>query len=160
MSVDQLPFYREQDRQAQEAVRAAIGDERFEAAFAKGAGCSLEEALTMATSIGKPKGDHSVPSSGGRGEGPLTKREWQVAEQVAEGLSNKDIASRLLISKRTVDGHVERILGKLGVRSRVQVASWVAEQRIARGDAHPAPDVRHSAEAPEDGRPKTPGRDT
>ena len=108
--------------------RAAIGPERFEAAFAEGAKCSLEEALAMATSIGKPKSDHSVPSYAGRGTNPLTKREWQVAEQLAEGLSNKDIASRLLISKRTVDSHVERILVKLGIRSRVQVAAWVAEQ--------------------------------
>jgi predicted ATPase/DNA-binding CsgD family transcriptional regulator len=160
MSVDQLPFYLEKDRQAQEAVRAAIGDERFEAEFAEGARCSLEEALAVATSIGKTKTDHSVPSAGGRGEGPLTKREWQVAEQLAEGLSNKDIASRLLISKRTVDSHVEKILGKLGVRSRVQVAHWVAEQRITRGDAHPAHEVGRTAEAPQDGPPKTPGRDT
>jgi len=137
MRVDQLPFYLEQDRQAQEAVRAAIGDERFEAAFAEGASCSLEKALAMATSIGKPKRDHRVPSSGGRGEGLLTKREWQVAEQLAEGLSNKDIASRLLISQRTVDSHVGRILGKLGVRSRVQVASWVAEQGNTRGESRP-----------------------
>jgi predicted ATPase/DNA-binding CsgD family transcriptional regulator len=129
MKVDRLPFYFEQDRQAKEAVRGAIGPDRFEAAFAEGASCSLGEALALATSLGKPS-SRPTPSSGDHRAGPLTKREWEVAELVAEGLSNKDIAARLLISQRTVATHVENILAKLGVRSRVQVASWVARQRL------------------------------
>jgi non-specific serine/threonine protein kinase len=56
----------------------------------------------------------------------LSHRERQVAELVAEGLSNKQIAARLVISRRTVDSHVEKILTKLGFTSRVQVAAWFA----------------------------------
>ncbi|MFE3959294.1 response regulator transcription factor [Nocardia sp. NPDC059091] len=56
----------------------------------------------------------------------LTKREQQVADLVAEGLTNRAIASRLLISQRTAQGHVEHILAKLGFNSRAQIASWVA----------------------------------
>ena len=54
----------------------------------------------------------------------LTKREREVAGYVAEGLTNRDIADRLVISDRTVRTHVEHIRNKLGVRSRAQVAMW------------------------------------
>jgi non-specific serine/threonine protein kinase len=53
----------------------------------------------------------------------LTAREREVAALVADGLTNKDIAARLVVSKRTVDAHLEHILGKLGYGSRVQVAA-------------------------------------
>jgi len=59
---------------------------------------------------------------------PLTRREWQVARLVAEGLTNRDIADRLFIATRTAESHVEHILTKLDMRSRVQVATWVAAQ--------------------------------
>jgi FixJ family two-component response regulator len=49
-----------------------------------------------------------------------------VTRLVARGRSNKEIAAQLVISQRTAEGHVERILAKLGFNSRVQVAAWVA----------------------------------
>jgi predicted ATPase/DNA-binding CsgD family transcriptional regulator len=58
----------------------------------------------------------------------LTRREQEVAGLVAAGLSNKDIASRLVISQRTAEGHIEHILTKLGFNSRAQIATWVARQ--------------------------------
>jgi len=60
---------------------------------------------------------------------PLTRREQQVAELVAEGLSNKEIAAGLVISQRTAEGHVENILVKLGLANRAQVVAWMAAQR-------------------------------
>jgi predicted ATPase/DNA-binding CsgD family transcriptional regulator len=59
----------------------------------------------------------------------LTARERQVAGLVAEGLTNKDIAARLIVSKRTVDAHVEHILGKLGYSSRLQIAALATRER-------------------------------
>ena len=56
----------------------------------------------------------------------LTRRELQVAHLVAEGLSNREIASRLTISTRTAESHIEHLLGKLGLNSRAQIAAWVA----------------------------------
>jgi len=56
----------------------------------------------------------------------LTAREREVAALVATGLSNKQIAEKLVISERTAEGHVERILGKLEFRSRSQIAAWQA----------------------------------
>jgi DNA-binding NarL/FixJ family response regulator len=49
-----------------------------------------------------------------------------VAEFVGQGMTNLEIAKELTISERTVEGHVERILGKLAFRSRSQIAAWVA----------------------------------
>jgi DNA-binding NarL/FixJ family response regulator len=62
----------------------------------------------------------SEPSSQGREADfdRLTSRELDVARLVAQGLANKEIAARLSISTRTVEGHLNRIFDKLGVRSR------------------------------------------
>jgi DNA-binding CsgD family transcriptional regulator/sugar lactone lactonase YvrE len=56
----------------------------------------------------------------------LTRREREVATLVAQGLTNREIAARLFISERTAESHVEQIRGKLGFRSRTQIATWVA----------------------------------
>jgi DNA-binding CsgD family transcriptional regulator len=58
----------------------------------------------------------------------LTAREREIAALMADGLSNHNIAERLVISDGTVEVHVKHILGKLGFRSRAQVAGWVARQ--------------------------------
>ena len=64
------------------------------------------------------------------GTGPrLTDRELQVAELVAEGLTNQAIARRLSVAPRTAEAHVENIRRKLQVRSRAQIAAWVTRHR-------------------------------
>jgi pimeloyl-ACP methyl ester carboxylesterase/DNA-binding CsgD family transcriptional regulator len=60
----------------------------------------------------------------------LTGRELEVAELIAEGLTNQAIASRLSVAPRTAEAHVENIRRKLQVRSRAQIAAWVTEQRL------------------------------
>jgi DNA-binding NarL/FixJ family response regulator len=59
----------------------------------------------------------------------LTDAEWRVAEAVARGLSNKEIAAELNISLRTVEGHISRILDKKNLSNRVELALHVAERR-------------------------------
>lgn len=61
----------------------------------------------------------------------LTGRELEVAELVAEGLTNHAIASRLSVAPRTAEAHVENIRRKLQVRSRAQIAAWVTENRLS-----------------------------
>ncbi|MDY7040073.1 MAG: response regulator transcription factor [Chloroflexota bacterium] len=65
-----------------------------------------------------------------RGElpGGLTERELEVLRLVTEGLSNKEIAQGLQMTKRTVEFHVGNVLKKLGVASRVEAAMWAKEQ--------------------------------
>jgi predicted ATPase/DNA-binding CsgD family transcriptional regulator len=58
----------------------------------------------------------------------LSRREEEVARLVAEGLSNREIATRLFVSERTAEYHVEQIRNKLGFHSRAQVAAWVADR--------------------------------
>lgn len=64
--------------------------------------------------------------SGAAGDGGLSARESEVAGLVAEGLSNRQIAARLVISERTAENHVAHILTKLGFTSRSQIAAWSA----------------------------------
>jgi len=59
----------------------------------------------------------------------LSRREREVAQLVARGLSNREIADRLYLSERTIDNHVHHILDKLGFDSRVQVATWLVAGR-------------------------------
>jgi pimeloyl-ACP methyl ester carboxylesterase/DNA-binding CsgD family transcriptional regulator len=65
-----------------------------------------------------------LPALRGRAAPSLTGRQRQVAALVADGLSNRDIASTLGINERSAEGHVERIRIRLGFRSRAQIAAW------------------------------------
>jgi ATP/maltotriose-dependent transcriptional regulator MalT len=60
----------------------------------------------------------------------LTRRELQVATLVAQGLTNRAIAASLVVSPRTIDGHVEHILAKLGFATRAQIATWMAKRQV------------------------------
>jgi DNA-binding NarL/FixJ family response regulator len=59
----------------------------------------------------------------------LSEREWEVANLVARGQSNRQIAGELVVSERTVDTHVSHILRKLSLVSRAQIAAWAVQQR-------------------------------
>ena len=64
------------------------------------------------------------------GRGTLTRRETEVATLVAQGLTNRHIAGQLYISVRTVDTHVDHILGKLGFTTRTQLVAWAYESGL------------------------------
>lgn len=61
----------------------------------------------------------------------LTGAEWRVAEGVARGLSNKEIAGELNLSLRTVEGHISRILDKKNLSNRVELALHIRDHRQA-----------------------------
>ena len=63
----------------------------------------------------------------------LTRRERDVAVMVAGGMSSRQIAGRLVLSERTVEGHIERLLNKLGFHSRAQIAAWAVASGLASG---------------------------
>jgi DNA-binding NarL/FixJ family response regulator len=62
----------------------------------------------------------------------LTDRELEVAALVAEGLTNKEVATRLRLSVRTAENHVLNVMNKLGMDNRAQVAAWFARTRPSR----------------------------
>jgi serine/threonine-protein kinase PknK len=76
---------------------------------------------------GATEGDPAA-DAGGAGGDVLTSRQHQVARLVASGLSNRDIADTLVISRRTAETHVENILTRLGYTSRNQIAAWIITQ--------------------------------
>jgi predicted ATPase/DNA-binding CsgD family transcriptional regulator len=121
---------------AEQAARDALGGERYRALHDRGAGYPLEEIVRLAVQDADDLPPHPAhpsgpelgrlaPASPGPPHPALTSRELEIAGLVGEGLSNRQIAERLVISKRTVDAHIEHIYGKLGVTSRVQLASWL-----------------------------------
>jgi predicted ATPase/DNA-binding CsgD family transcriptional regulator len=130
--VDETNAYSMFDKRSEDAVRESLGQARFEKAFADGAAYSFEQAVALAlgeTGDAEGRGPAAAPRRRPRTPGGLTRRELEIAGLLAEGLSNKEIAARLVISQRTAETHVEHILSKLGLTSRAQVGSWVAEQR-------------------------------
>jgi class 3 adenylate cyclase/DNA-binding CsgD family transcriptional regulator len=74
-----------------------------------------------------------IPSArSGRGaDGPLSRREMEVALLVAEGLTNSEIAERLVLSVRTIESHLDHVYSRLGMSSRAALARWVTEGRAA-----------------------------
>ncbi|NKY60483.1 ATP-binding protein [Nocardia flavorosea] len=106
---------------------SAMGDRAFRAEFE--AGVRAPVADTIAFALGEAPASNA-PASGE--DVRLTPREWEIADLLAGGASNREIASKLVISPRTVEGHVVNILGKLGFSSRVQIAVWMAEHGAAR----------------------------
>ncbi|RMI30123.1 protein kinase [Nocardia stercoris] len=101
-------------------VRRTLGGSRFDAAWRRGRAMRISAAVAYAL-------DEEQPARASGGLKSLTRREREVAHLVAEGLTNKQIASRLVISQRTADGHVEHILTKLGFTSRAQIAAWIVD---------------------------------
>ncbi|HVV11271.1 ATP-binding protein [Amycolatopsis sp.] len=99
-----------------ERLRGALGAKTFERCHAHGEQVAVADVLTFVSERAPATDD----------EPRLTPRERQVAGLIAEGLTNKQIATRLVISQRTAEGHVEHVLAKLGFQSRAQVAAWFA----------------------------------
>jgi predicted ATPase/DNA-binding NarL/FixJ family response regulator len=116
--------------QSQKSARTALGAPQFEAEFAHGRNLDREQAIRLA--LGETQDSEHPPSGPDTNSAtdpaqtPLAKREVEVARLVAEGLTNKQIATRLFISERTVDSHIRSILTKLGFRTRTQIATWIA----------------------------------
>ncbi|WP_327097708.1 protein kinase [Nocardia vinacea] len=109
--------------ECERTTRQTLGTRRFDAAVKQGRDMGMDAAIAYA--LGEQPTD-AAPASGASAK--LTKRERQVAELVAQGLSNKQIAAELVIAQRTAEGHVEHILTKLGFNSRAQIAAWTADQ--------------------------------
>jgi DNA-binding CsgD family transcriptional regulator len=107
------------------ARRKRPGD-REEAEALVAAAVAAAERMGMAPLLRRARA--LADSLSGRQLGPLTPRERQIAELVAQGLTNRQIAATEHISERTVETHVQHVLGKLGFATRTQIATWVATE--------------------------------
>jgi non-specific serine/threonine protein kinase len=109
-----------------ELTRETLGDAAFGRAFEEGSALRFDDAVALAL------GRRTPPPAAAEAHGDevrLTRRETEIAALVAEGLTNREIAERLVMARRTAEGHVAHILGKLNFTSRAQLAAWVAAQR-------------------------------
>jgi non-specific serine/threonine protein kinase len=108
-------------RRALEHARLALGDATYAAESTIGETLTLEDAVLEAF-----EGAHvePIPSAS---DGALTPRQHEVASLIARGLTNGQIAERLVVSPHTAERHVENILDRLRLSSRVEVAVWMVE---------------------------------
>jgi non-specific serine/threonine protein kinase len=115
--------------ECEKTARRALGERAFESGYRAGFDSPLADNVAFA--LGEVE---AGTGDGGDAAAGLTRREREIGDLVAKGLSNREIAASLVISQRTAEGHVEHILAKLGFTSRAQIAAWVAEHRTsARG---------------------------
>jgi DNA-binding NarL/FixJ family response regulator len=130
------------------SAQTAVGPHAFATAWAEGQAMTLDEAITYALTETEPVSDpeerpsahgcqHPLPANTGQLRGTtaadgrlaLTLRQCEVATLVAQGRTNRQIGEVLVITEGTARVHVEHILAKLGLHSRVQLAGWA----VARG---------------------------
>jgi DNA-binding CsgD family transcriptional regulator len=115
------------------AARSRLDQAAWDAAFKEGQAMTFEEAVEYAISSERaatsasPAPDHP---SAVKQSSTLTAREGEVAAMVVRGLSNRQIASELFLSEHTVKKHISKILRKLGLASRAEIAAWATEQLL------------------------------
>jgi predicted ATPase/DNA-binding CsgD family transcriptional regulator len=110
-------------------ARSALGEASFTAHLVKAQ--AMPRSRALASALGEQAQTvKRAPASSDPAR--LTAREREVAALIAEGLSNPDIAARLVISPRTAETHVQHIMVKLGLTARAQIAAWSAAETGAR----------------------------
>jgi DNA-binding CsgD family transcriptional regulator len=115
-----------------EDLRDALGDGAFATAWEMGSLLSLHDATARALRD-EPHDERATEQTLAPvrpAASPLTRREREIAVLIAQGLNNRAIAERLVISKRTADTHVTNILNRLGFSARAQVAVWAVEHGL------------------------------
>jgi non-specific serine/threonine protein kinase len=122
------PADRPEHDRAIATLRLLLGREAVARLLAEGQRLSLSEAVAFALDSREARAP--TPIAVALHSTPLTDREREVAALVARGLTNRQIAEALVITKQTADKHVGNILSKLGAASRSQVAVWVVQQGL------------------------------
>jgi DNA-binding NarL/FixJ family response regulator len=128
--------FRTEHEQAIAAVRTQIGEKAFAAAWAQGRAMTLEQVLAAQAAVTMPTpapaGPSCVPQTrkASTSADGLTAREVEVLRLVAQGLTNEQVAERLVISTRTVDTHLTAIYSKIGVSSRVAATRYAMDHHL------------------------------
>jgi DNA-binding NarL/FixJ family response regulator len=124
------PFYLVNYEQAVTAARVGLGQEDFAAAWAEGRAMSTEDAIEYALSGKEPASRTKKKPLDTTQQAILTHREREIALLVSQGMTNRQVAADLSLSEHTVENHVRKVLKKLNLRSRVQIATWLAEHKL------------------------------
>ena len=117
-------------------ARTHVGEKLFAAAWTQGRAMTLEQVLAAQGAVTMPEtapaGPSSVPQTRKASTSPdgLTAREVEVLRLVAQGLTNEQVAQRLIISPRTVDTHLTSIYSKIGVSSRSAATRYAMEHHL------------------------------
>jgi predicted ATPase/DNA-binding CsgD family transcriptional regulator len=119
-----IPIWQDRVEAAIDEARRMLGPEAADLALGQGRSLGFAEAVSLAQQVAARPTQQDVAPMG------LTRRELEIAVMVAQGMSNRDMADRLVIAQRTVEGHVENIRSKLGFHSRTQIAAWAVERRL------------------------------
>jgi DNA-binding CsgD family transcriptional regulator len=120
------------------SARSRLEETAWEEALAEGRAMSLDRATEYALSreeFAPPTTLVPHEPSIGKPKDVLTVREQEVALLAARGLTNRQVSTQLGISERTAGNHVARILRKLELRSRAQIAGWANESRLLTPDS-------------------------
>jgi non-specific serine/threonine protein kinase len=129
-----LQSKREIDYQAEvdqylDRTRFSLGEAAYETAHGQGRAMTLDKAVEYALTFAR-EGSTGQRSHARRPDDDLTAREREVVGLVALGLTNREIATTLMVSGRTAEAHIQNILNKLGYRSRAQIAAWAVERGL------------------------------
>jgi predicted ATPase/DNA-binding CsgD family transcriptional regulator len=142
-----VAIYQDDHSRVETLIRRKLGESEYRLLFGQGAGLAVDQAVELALAgAARPVSD-SAPADRAPSVGHLTRREREVAVLVSQGLTNREISERLVISKRTADAHVEHILAKLGFSSRTQIAALARELSGGPSDGR-----RQSSDAFDEGR--------
>jgi ATP/maltotriose-dependent transcriptional regulator MalT len=128
------PVERASYERSVQALRTQLGEQAFATAWAQGRTMTLEQALTTQRQAVLPTPGER-PSSLTTASPPpypdgLTTREVEVLQVVAQGLTNEQVAERLVISSRTVDTHLTSIYSKIRVSSRAAATRYAIEHHL------------------------------
>jgi predicted ATPase/DNA-binding CsgD family transcriptional regulator len=134
------PVLEELHQKTARTALSSLGHETYVVLRDAGAARPLDEVIALVAeapsgapmAVGQVHGGARPPAEAGHrsATGPLTSREAEIATLVASGLSNREIAQHLGVSKRTVDAHVGHIFAKLSISSRVQLTLWLRDRVV------------------------------
>ena len=126
VAIQVLIQFLDQHERSSTSARQGLGETAFATARAVGRAMTIDECAAFA--LNRKERSKPAPGVTRTHISPLTKRELEIARLIAEGLTTHQIAAKLFISERTVETHVTNMLNKLGLNSRIQLASWVSSK--------------------------------
>jgi len=128
VSAPRFEAFSAQRERAESSCRERMGQVAFGAALDRGKEMAIDEGVSYA--LDWKKKTKVTPPSVIERPTRLTPREKDIAALVGQGLSNKQIAAKLVVSQRTAESHILNILNKLGFNSRTQIASWATTNEV------------------------------